>query len=366
MSISFFVFIKSKVRNFLKILLEKRRRKAVIDKNEAETFALKKNFKSPSLTKIEKQELKSFWGKYIKEKLPYSFYEVIKGEDKFDIAYVSHSIFFAYILPILNMKENAYVLSNKGIYSFYFSDINRPAEIAKNICGNYYIGENVSCSKEQAINAIIGYKKEIIMKPSIESSRGLNIEILSNYSQQDIEKAFQHYGKNFVVQEVVKQSLQTARFNPTSLNTFRITTLLLNGEFSILSSQFRCGGVDSIVDNAGAGGIIVGIHPDGTFYKYGYNSKGERHSSSYNGISFWGNRIEHFEQLCDFVRTLHYRLPFCSIVGWDVALDANDSPILIEVNLKAPGIEFEQLCSGPFLKNRLPEILNYVFIENKK
>ena len=363
---SVFVFLKSKVGSFLRTLLEKRRRRAIVNKNEAETVALKKNFKSPSLTKVEKQELQSFWGKYIKDKLPYSFYEVAKGEDKFDITYVSHNIFFAYILPVLNMKENAYVLSNKGIYSFYFSDINRPAEIAKNICGNYYIGKNTFCSLEQAVNAVMDYKERIIIKPSIESSRGRNIEMLSNYSRQDVEKAFQHYNRDFVVQEVVSQSQQTAIFNPTSLNTFRITTLLLNGKFSILSSQFRCGGVNSIVDNAGAGGIIIGIHPNGTFYKYGYNSKGEKHSSSYNGVSFSENRIEHFEQLCDFVRMLHYRLPFCSIIGWDVALDVNDNPILIEANLKAPGIEFEQLCSGPFLKDRLSEILNYVFEENRK
>lgn len=366
MSISFFVFIKSKVRIFLRTLLEKRRRKAVIDKNEAETFVLKKNFRSPSLTKAEKQELKSFWGKYVKEKLPYSFYEVAKGVDRFDPTYVSHCIFFTYIVPVLNPREEAYTLSDKGIYAFYFADVHKPLEIMKNIHGNYYNINNEYCSLEQAIDGIMTYGKKIIIKPSIESSRGRNIEILSNYTRHDIEQAICHYSKDFVVQEVVRQSEQTAKFNPTSLNTFRIITLLLNGKFSILSTQFRCGSVNAIIDNANAGGIMIGIHLDGRFYDFGYNSKGEKRFTSYNGINFSGNRIKHFEQICEFVRMLHYRLPFCGIVGWDVALDQDEKPILIEINLKAPGIEFGQLSRGPFFKERLKEILDYVFSQNRR
>lgn len=353
--------MKNIVKRFLKRKLEIRQRKLMIAANDREDQELRKCYSSPKLTMDERKELKSYWKKYIKEDVPLAYYEVIKGIDKFDISYISHCIYFTYILPVLNPRAEAYALANKGIYSFYFSDVYRPTEVIKNIHGNYYDENNKLCTKEDAVTAILEYKKKVVIKPSIDSSRGKNVIALSKYSQNDILEIFNKYSKDFVVQELIKQSEQTAKFNPTSLNTFRITTLLLNGKFSILFTQFRCGGIDSIVDNAGAGGIIVGVRSNGQFYRYGYNNKGEKRENSYNNVKFIDCKIEKFDQIQELVHSLHLRLPFCSIVGWDIALDSTDTPVLIEVNLKGPGIAFEQMCSGPAFGNRLQEVIDYVF-----
>lgn len=356
--------MKKIVKSFLKRKLEIRQRKLLLAFWDREDQELRKCYSSPQLTMDEREKLKSYWKKYVKEDIPLTYYELIKGIDKFDTDYISHSIYFTYMLPILNPRAEAYALANKGIYSFYFSDVYRPTEVIKNIHGNFYDENNKLCTKEDAVTAILEYKKKVVIKPSIDSSQGRNVIILSDYLRNDILEIFNKYSKDFVVQELIKQSEQTAKFNPTSLNTFRITTLLLNGKFSCLSIIFRCGGLNSIVDNVNAGGIMIGVYSDGKLYDYGFSKKEGKRAMSYNGLRFSEYRIDNFSQILDFAHTLHLRLPFCSIVGWDIALDYNNRPIMVEVNLKGPSIDVEQMCSGPTFGNRLQEVLDYVFNKN--
>jgi len=48
--------------------------------------------------------------------------------------------------------------------------------------------------------------------------------------------------------------------------------------------------------------------------------------------------------------------PQCGIVGWDVVIDNNNIPKVIEANLSIPGIPAEQLCSGAFFKDVRDEL----------
>ena len=59
------------------------------------------------------------------------------------------------------------------------------------------------------------------------------------------------------------------------------------------------------------------------------------------------------------VKTAQLMIPNIGIVGWDVALDSNDNPLLIEVNIGGPGILYEQLCTGPIFGERTQEVIEY-------
>jgi hypothetical protein len=43
-------------------------------------------------------------------------------------------------------------------------------------------------------------------------------------------------------------------------------------------------------------------------------------------------------------------------VGWDVVIDNNNIPKVIEANLSIPGIPAEQLCSGAFFEDVRDEL----------
>lgn len=326
---------------------------------------LKSRYKSPSLTVLEKKELRKYWKKYIGERIPITFHEIMKGIDKFDVTYIPHEIYESYILPVLNPVEYARALENKGMYTYYFPDIHRPRELVRNIRGVFY-GEHGSCTLDEAASVVVNYGKDVVIKPSIESSGGKNVRILNaSCEKESILLYFKQYVTDFIVQELVQQSPQTARFNPSSLNTFRVTTLFLNGKCSILFSHFRCGGLGSVVDNGEAGGVLVKVCDDGSFCETGINKK-EPRILSHNGIMFSGTRIKHFDRVLNLAISLHHRLPFCAIVGWDIALDFEDNPILIELNLRWPGLYLEQLCGGPAFGGRHQEVMDYVFDRNRQ
>ena len=76
-------------------------------------------------------------------------------------------------------------------------------------------------------------------------------------SDDSIKEVISSYNGDYVIQEVLKQSNITSKFNPTSLNTFRISTLLLNGEFSVLTAMLRFGKEGSIVDKPFPGDVVT-------------------------------------------------------------------------------------------------------------
>lgn len=322
------------------------------------------NNSNVELTKKEKQEIDKFHSRFTNLKLGYTFYKTAKKFDKFDINYIQDTLYFSYILRHLNPYEVSKTFSNKCFYGFHFNQFNRPFEPVRNINGFWYNSLNKQISKEEAIDSLLEYNKEIIVKPTAQTGGGRGIEFFKNYDKGIIETIFSKFNKDFVIQGLVKQSEKTSIFNPTSLNCFRITTLMLNGKFSVLSRTLKTGAKDAKIDNIGTkgeGGIIVGIDAEGQLNKYGITKDGRKTELSSCGEIFEKHCLHNeIIKIDKFTEELHKHCPFCAIIGWDICLDEYDNPLLIEVNLLEPGILYEQLCTGPIFGERTEEVLNYV------
>lgn len=318
--------------------------------------------KVSKLNNSEKEVINKFWKRYIHNGTPCNlyFYSIYKQIDKFNLEYLPDDIYQPFILPILNPTHEAHTLSNKNIYGFLFKDFNRPFELIRNINGSYYDSNNNPIDYHSTLKIILDYKGKLIIKPTVDTSCGNNVLLIDHPNKNQLSELLDKYKKNFVCQSFIKQSDYTAIFNPSSVNTFRITSLFLNGRFTILSSVFRCGGNNSIVDNVGSGGVMVGVSSDGILNDYGYNSKGNRLDKSFTGKKFSNFKMPNFNKVLEFCKLLHFRIPFCGIVGWDIALDENNNPMLLEVNLKCPGIFYEQMCTGPILGQRFNEVIEYI------
>jgi hypothetical protein len=52
----------------------------------------------------------------------------------------------------------------------------------------------------------------------------------------------------------------------------------------------------------------------------------------------------------------------CALVGWNIGVDENDEPILVEANLESPSVNVSQLCCGPIFGDRIEEVFDYVKI----
>ena len=220
----------------------------------------------------------------------------------------------------------------------YFRDVKQPNTVLRCVRDTIYDCHNQILTLEQAAEHIVNQNKDLIIKRSLDSCGGKNIQIISAEStNNEILQLLKEYNENYIIQELIKQSPATAIFNPTSVNTIRVTSMLINGKFSICNRILRCGGLGNFVDNGGAGGVMVGIDNDGCLMSTGYTFDGRKHTEHNNQI-FAGYKLPNINIVDQMVCYAHSQIPSCGLAGWDIALDENDSPILIEVNLSIPGV----------------------------
>ncbi len=321
-----------------------------------------------TLSKAEKEELKDKWGRIIKHlSLGYPFYAGIKALNGFNPDYLSTSYYFPRIESILNPTKYKEQLGHKSMTELILGkEFNYPKTLLRSYGGVYLDSNYNPVSDYQAARLIESSESPLIFKPAVETNQGVGIELiktdqLKEYgSKIETRNIFRKY-PDFVMQFPLSQSSETSLYNPTSLNCMRVTTLNLNGEITVCSRALKCGPKDSVVDNIGSGrrGVIVGIREDGALEEYGFYGNGDK-ATEHNGVNFKGKRIDHFPDLEAMALRLHAHIPNCHIIGWDLALDANNSPVLIEGNVVYPGILFEQMCSGPIFGERTEEVVEYL------
>lgn len=322
---------------------------------------LSRIFKLKPLDKEERKAIQSLWGIIKKADIGYPGYQLYKHFYGFNPYYVPFAYFFPWLLRVLSPVDAARVFVNKCMTYTYFHNIRQPKLVARKVKGCVLDSDNNLINNSQLISIITEEANDMIIKLASGSCGGHSIKHLdSNMSDDSIKEVISSYNGDYVIQEVLKQSNITSKFNPTSLNTFRISTLLLNGEFSVLTAMLRFGKEGSIVDNLAAGGACVGINDDGTLTEYGYDVLGQQ-LTEWNGIVFKGNNIPCFQSVVETCKKAHYNIPLVAFVGWDIALDENNIPFLIEANIDMPGIVFEQLANArPLFRERHDEVMQYI------
>ena len=76
-------------------------------------------------------------------------------------------------------------------------------------------------------------------------------------------------------------------------------------------------------------------------------------------LGFESLTIPNYDRVMKFVFDLHRRLPYFDLVGWDIALDVNNEPVFIEMNLTAES-GFAQMNGGPLFGKYLDEVMERV------
>ena len=307
---------------------------------KVEKFCLNNHI--PLLSNKEYTEIHTFWQPYIHYKVKPYYYSMLA---QFNHTYplyqgINEAIMYNCIIRKLNPLDSSKILANKGMYATLFKDINRPCELLRNCNGLLLNKEDQLVTIEEGIKDLIAYSKPFIIKPTIDSHGGRNVKIMSDYNKDSLIALLNEYKSNYVVQSLVEQSIQTKQFNPTSLNTFRILTLFLNGR------------------------IFIGINKDNGKLTRASSYRQLEIKESPTGLKFSDYQIENFNRITNFAKQLHTRIPLCALAGWDIALDKNDQPTFIEVNLNKPSVWLMQVCNGPIFGERFEEVLEYCFKQN--
>ena len=302
------------------------------------------------LSKEQVRETQEFWVSMIGREIPLYCHEYFYSRTgHFTKEYVPKDIYHYDILPRANEKSLHHTYCDKNLTDVFFDKADVAHAILKNMKGRYFY-EDRPVSEQEAVE-LCSNMSNVIIKPS-RLSKGHGVKLISvangitNVDGKTIAELFKDYKQNFLIQECVKQHKDMAGPNPTSVNTIRILSYHSKDEVLIIYSVVRIGRKGSVIDNQSAGGISTAIDENGrlaatAFGGYVENDIGKTDS----GIELAGYQLPSYDRVIDFVKRLHLRLPFFDIVGWDVAVREDGSPVLIEFNLN-PGLSQSAFGSG--------------------
>ena len=320
------------------------------------------------LTNSEKLEIKEKWGKVIQTPIEkgFPFFRGLKILSRFSPDYLPTCYFYPFLLDILNPRKIVSLFEHKSLTQLLIGKIiQHPISILRTYGGGYLDSNYYAITHSKSVELLKSISTPVIMKPASGSSQGYGVRCYDNGDSDKLIRDFEcaiTEKRDIVIQQIVSQSNDTSVFNNSSLNCFRITTINIGSRVFVGSRALKCGAPDSHVDNIGNGknGVIVGVDSEGYLSDFGFFGNGEM-VSSHNGVKFQGYRIKNFDSVLNSAIQMHEQLGNgCAIVGWDIALDAENRPVLIEGNVDFPGIFFEQLCSGPIFGDYTDEVISYI------
>ena len=313
-----------------------------------------KNFKDlenhRKLTKEQKKEVQDFYISMIGHKVPLYCHEYFYSRTGFFTKeYVPNNFYHVELVPRANIHRLQGPLGDKNMCDFLFPGENIARSILKNMNGYFYF-EGEPVSKDEAVRLCQNLER-VIIKPSKES-KGHGVQVFSakdgftDLNGKTVESLFEEYKKDFLIQEVVKQHKDMAALNPTSVNTMRILSYRSDMEVLIVYSVVRIGRKGSVIDNQCAGGISTTIDKEGRLGKEafgGYSADNIQMTDS--GVVLEGYQLPSYNKAIEMVKRLHLKLPFFNLVGWDVAIQEDGEPVLIEFNSN-PGLSQSAFKSG--------------------
>ncbi|CAM4354504.1 sugar-transfer associated ATP-grasp domain-containing protein [Paenibacillus tarimensis] len=313
------------------------------------------------------QRIDQYWESHYGSKINKAWHQAYASVNGvFDERYIPEDIYYIEIEPKLNRRELFKAYVDKNSYGRILSGYLSPETILKNRNGYYSDGADTPLTFGDAEKHLLARSGMFFIKPSIESGGGKGVEAL--YIEQgrirfrDMPASFQqvadYYGKDFIVQDKLEQHEVLNGIYPNAVNTLRILTLRLGGRIHLLSTLARFGNQGSVVDNQAAGGVSCSVRPDGRLNTFAIDKYGHKHHAHpYTGAVFGNTVIPQYEQAVQHVFDLHEQLPYFDLVSWDIAIDPEARPVLVELNLIGQEINFHQFNNGPLFGDLTDDIL---------
>lgn len=352
-----------KVQNYLKEKAWKRKFDGFLDYEKR--FS---EYDDIELTLEQKEEIKKFWGKYSFAYPDISFdafKTYMNRTGLFDPKYLPGGIRGIFVAPFLQNRKYVRCLENKALLYKHLPDIKQPKLIVARMNGFFYDGAYNVIDIDAAINLMlekINEGLEVVFKIS-ESSGGSGVKFLNQSSMVTfdmLKKMFRETKSTVVVQEAVKQHPVMASLNPTSTNTVRLTTIIWENEVKITGVVVRVGAANKRVDNLCSGGNVVGVNNDGSLYEFAICHNGHRINRLENGLELDSGdkfQIPSYNKVIELVRKAQLELPYIRLVSWDIAIDQEGEPVLIEINFGG-AVWLHQMTTGPVYGEYTEQILD--------
>ena len=319
------------------------------------------------LTKIQKRQIRDFWKPYCRISPRWAQYYSAKN-GLFDPRYIPNDLYYTKIDQYFNNRKLGYGFNDKNYYCKIFAGIKQPETVVRKINGLIFDDRFSQITPEEAKERILQHH-EVICKPSQESGSGRGIVFFDGHSEKAIDEFLNDPSyDDYIVQKILDQHDELERVHKGSINCIRIASILLDDAVHVLSSLLRMGFGNSKFDNATAidnksyDGMSCGIDEKGCLKKFAYGyTTGDRCEQHPDGLVFEGFQIPSFDKAVELVKTAHPLIGHFRLVSWDIAIDKNGDPVLIEANMRKGGINFHQFNNGPLFGDLTQRVLREVF-----
>lgn len=189
---------------------------------------------------------------------------------------------------------------------------------------------SAECTKEDFENFVYKHNS-FLYKPDVaDCGRGIEKWTVS---KENSEELYNKFKKNKgVLDELVEQHSELSKLNPSSVNTIRIFTVMIENECEFIGAVLRMGVGDTVIDNYSAGGIVGAIDEKaGIVLDDAEDAIGKRYKvHPTSQVKIKGFIIPNWKKVIDFVQECAQKYPL-KYVAWDIAIREKDC-VLIEAN----------------------------------
>lgn len=316
------------------------------------------------------------WQKILKYKTPnaYRLYGSFISKDRLSI--VSQVAAFK-IEAILNPSKYIGYLSDKNNFSKLLPEAPFPETLLRKIWGTFYDKDYNYIPTERiedVVNVIVSNWPAVIVKDSVESDSGRGVRLIKlekhgdklkqneilKYKNELLDVIQDSDSQNLIIQNLMHQHKFLSQFNPTSINTIRVATYrsVKDNDVKILSTVIRLGASGKFIDNLHGGGHMVRVSDEGILADYCIDQYGTKFDL-HNGIKTSGLRLPNFEKIKDLVKRLSARLTDIRLIQWDIMLDEEGDPKVIEYNCNGFSMWIAQMTGTPAFGDYTDEIIEY-------
>ena len=347
-------------------------RRTMIKNGEKKNIKRKKHLiEKVTLTPEQKQEINSFFESNYKKKMPYSWhrlYQSYTGTYRYN--YFPEILLSTKLEFLWNPYREADFLGDKNLLDPLFGTVpgvHIPKTFLSSVKGRIR-AENLEMLDFGQACAKVANIGRCVIKKTTETNSGRDVALCDLQNGMDLKTGLSvdvllaQFGKDFVVQEQICQCDALSQLNATSLNTFRVMTYILDGQIYHCPPALRLGRSNADKDNIHYGGICIGITEEGFLRESAFSEEGDafvKHPDSQ--VIFSRYEIQNFSKVIESAHALHARVPYLGIISWDLSIDKDGTPVLIEMNTTRQSAWFCQMVNGePLFGENTAKILQLI------
>ncbi len=343
--------------------------------------AFKKYKKAGWLKEIDEafiDEVKAYWKKHYRIDVdPLLHIAYMNYTGKKEPRLIHNKISWNQVIPFFNDQEMNESYKEKNLYDKLIPAERAAKAVIKRAHGLYFDHQNNCLDESDALNEMLSFKEDFIVKPS-NTNNGQGIKKIyyrdgflyfddKELTMRALEKL---YGGNFSVQKVVQQHTIMSDPHPDSVNTLRMITFRWKGEVRYLLTFARFGANNNVLDNTSHGGVSIGVKDNGEFMDKALDRSFKIHDTHpTTGFPFKDMEpIPNFDKFKQYVIDLHKNILHHDFVSWDIVVGSDGLPVFLEANFKGGTWFYQLLSEKPLFGDLTEEVLAYMYKErnNKK